>query len=105
MASNRLTRIVVLMSIVFALCSVSARAEDLPRLEHKGGRYTFVVNGKPFFLLGAQVGNSSGWPERLEQLWPLAAAMHVNTLEVPVYWEQLEPREDSFEGQSVRKRV
>ena len=89
------------LALAISLCSAAARAEELPRLEHRGDRYTFVVDGKPFFPLGAQVGNSSGWPERLSELWPLAAAMHVNTLEVPVYWEQLEPREGAFDDSAV----
>ena len=71
--------------------------EAMPRLEHENGRYALLVNGKPYLMLGAQVDNSSGWPERLESLWPLAEAMHVNTLEVPIYWEQLEPADGHFD--------
>lgn len=93
-------------TLAFAtLLGIAASAEELPRLEHQGDRYTFLVDGKPFFPLGAQVGNSSGWPERLSELWPLAAAMHVNTLEVPVYWEQLEPREGTFDDSAVDAMV
>ncbi|MGD0889659.1 MAG: DUF5597 domain-containing protein, partial [Acidobacteriaceae bacterium] len=44
---------------------------------------------------------SSGWPEKLQALWPMAAAMHVNTLEVPVYWEQMEPIEGKFDDSVV----
>ena len=60
-----------------------------------------MVDGAPFFPLGAQVGNSSGWPDRLQTLWPKAEAMHLNTLEVPVYWEQMEPREGIFDDTVV----
>lgn len=56
-----------------------------------------MVDGSPYFLLGAQVDNSSGWPERLHAVWPAAAALHLNTLEVPVYWEQLEPKKGTFD--------
>ncbi|HEY2038440.1 MAG TPA: DUF5597 domain-containing protein [Edaphobacter sp.] len=87
----------------FALAALTcvARATDFPRLEHADGRYTLVVDGHPYFPLGVQVGNSSGWPERLEELWPKAEAVHVNTLEVPVYWEQMEPREGVFDDTVV----
>src|SRR6185437_15306207 len=71
--------------------------QQMQRLEHQNGRFALIVDGQPYLMLGAQVGNSSGWPARLETLWPLASDMHVNTLEVPVYWEQLEPAEGQFD--------
>ena len=94
-----------LILIALALLCRGALAAEMPRLEHIGDRYTLMVDGKPYFLLGAQVGNSSGWPERLDALWPKAAAMHVNTLEVPVYWEQMEPHEGTFDDAVVDKVV
>jgi beta-galactosidase GanA len=89
--------------MIFALGALvaSAAAADLPRLEHANGRFTLMVDGHPFFPLGAQVGNSSGWPEKLAELWPKAEAVHLNTLEVPVYWEQMEPREGVFDDTVV----
>lgn len=85
--------------------AVGARAAELPRLAHENGRYTLMVDGRPYFPLGAQVGNSSGWPERLAELWPKTEALHLNTLEVPVYWEQMEPREGVFDDTGVEEVV
>lgn len=87
--------------LLAVLPATMLRAQDMPRLAQQDGRYALMVDGKPYFELGAQVGNSSGWPAKLDALWPLAAAMHVNTLEVPVYWEQLEPREGQFDDTVV----
>ena len=56
-----------------------------------------MVDGAPYFLLGAQVDNSSGWPDRLQADWPAAEALRLNTLEVPVYWEQMEPAKGTFD--------
>lgn len=98
-------RLTLTLALLFTFCASSVFAEELPRLEHSGGRYMLVVNGKPFFLLGAQVGNSSAWPEKLESLWPKAAQMNVNTLEVPVYWEQMEPREGAFDYSLVDNAI
>jgi beta-galactosidase GanA len=92
---------VALTGLLLGALAVGAHAEDLPRLEHADGRYTLVVDGHPYFPLGAQVGNSSGWPEKLAELWPKAEALHLNTLEVPVYWEQMEPREGVFDDTVV----
>jgi beta-galactosidase GanA len=61
------------------------------------GRATLMVDGSPYFLLGAQVDNSSGWPTRLDAVWPAADLLKLNTLEVPVYWEQMEPVRGSFD--------
>ena len=56
-----------------------------------------MVDGEPFFILGAQSHNSSGWPAMLPQLWSAIQEVHANTLEVPVYWEQIEPRQGQFD--------
>lgn len=82
---------------ISALALPFAFAQEMPRLAVEEGRATLIVDGKPFWLLGAQVDNSSGWPERLQAVWPAAEAMRLNTLEVPVYWEQLEPEKGRFD--------
>jgi beta-galactosidase GanA len=69
----------------------------MPKLVEDHGRATLMVDGAPWFLLGAQVDNSSGWPDRLNAVWPAAEALRLNTLEVPVYWEQMEPVRGSFD--------
>ena len=83
-------------ALAVALCALAvgsahSRAQEMPRLLEQQGRATLIVDGQPFFVLGAQVDNSSGWPERLAAVWPAAERMKLNTLEVPVYWEQMEP--------------
>ena len=69
----------------------------LPRLVHKEGRHALLVDGAPYLILGAQVNNSSAWPTVLPQVWPAIKALHANTVEMPVYWEQLEPRPGVFD--------
>jgi beta-galactosidase GanA len=86
-----------LIVLVGALATVSAMAQEMPRLAQEQGRATLMVDGKPFWILGAQVDNSSGWPERLKAVWPVAETMRLNTLEVPVYWEQMEPERGRFD--------
>ena len=83
--------------VVGMALSVMAWAQELPRLVQQEGRATLMVDGKPYVMLGAQVDNSSGWPERLRQVWPAVERMRLNTLEVPVYWEQMEPERGRFD--------
>ena len=80
---------------------LSAQA-PAPRLVEQDGRHALLVDGTPFLVLGAQIGNSSAWPSLLEQkVWPALEAMHVNTAEAPVYWEQIEPKRGQFDWSNV----
>ncbi len=76
---------------------VRAQGEPIARLEKKDGRFTFLVDGKPFVILGGQVLNDSAYPDRMEPAWAKLKAMHVNTVEYPVYWNAIEPKEGKFE--------
>ena len=85
-------------SFVFILLLAAANlgAGPMPQILRTSGKASLLVDGKPFIILGAQVNNSSGWPSSIEALLPGAEAMHLNTLEVPVYWEDVEPEEGHF---------
>ena len=74
---------------------------DTPRLVEKNGRHALMVDGAPYLVLGAQINNSSSWPDVLPHVWPALEAMHVNTAEAPVYWEQIEPQPGKFDWTNV----
>jgi hypothetical protein len=63
----------------------------------KDGRYALFVDDAPYLMLGAQVHNSSSWPVELPKVWPAMEYLHVNTVEMPVYWEQFEPRPGQYD--------
>ena len=91
------TLLKILMLLAGTFGPVTAIAQQMPRLAQEQGRATLMVDGKPYWILGAQVDNSSGWPQRLQAVWPAAEKMRLNTLEVPVYWEQMEPEKGRFD--------
>lgn len=84
---------------------IPAGAAEMPRLAKKDGRYALMVDGQPFLILGAQINNSSSWPAVLPEVWPAIEAMHANTVEAPVYWEQIEPQRDRFDFANVDELI
>jgi beta-galactosidase GanA len=89
--------LIVLLAAGFS----QAFAAEPPRLAQHEGRYALLVDGKPFLILGGQIHNSSAWPSELPQVWESMAALHANTVEAPVYWEQFEPQPGTFDFTNV----
>jgi len=88
------------MLFLFAVTTISVFAQvndtSVPRIIEKDGRHALLVDGQPFLILGGQAHNSSGWPAMLPNVWQSIEAMHANTLEVPIYWEQIESQPGKF---------
>jgi hypothetical protein len=62
----------------------------------------FKVNGKPFFPIGGQSCNSSGYNDQeSEQAFKIIKLLHGNTLEIPAYWNIVEPVEGKFDFTAV----
>lgn len=93
--------LVALFPFFFTNCS----AAEAPKLVQKDGRYALMVDGRPYLILGGQIHNSSAWPSELPQVWESMAALHTNTIEAPLYWEQFEPEEGSFDYTNVDQIV
>lgn len=97
---TRVLRVFLVLLAMTATASLCLGAEP-PRLVSKDGRWALLVDGRPYLVLGGQVHNSSAWPSELPQVWQSLQALHANTVEAPVYWEQVEPREGQFDWTNV----
>jgi len=74
-----------------------AQSKPIPQLVKMGDKFTLLVDGKPFIMLGGQVGNFSAYPDRMERAQPAFRAMNLNTVEYPVYWNVIETEEGKFD--------
>jgi beta-galactosidase GanA len=84
-----------------AALSITASAAPA-RLEKYGNTRQLVVDGKPFLILGGELGNSSASSAAyMKPHWPRLKAMNLNTVLAPVYWELIEPTEGKFDWTSV----
>lgn len=84
--------------MVFSAAAIGqSNSQPMPRLIEKGGRHALLVDGEPFLILGGQAHNSSAWPGMLPQVWTSIKAMNANTLEVPLYWEQIEAKQGKYD--------
>ena len=87
----------VLCLLVSGKTFCQSGVSPIPKIVEKNGRHAFFVDGKPFLILGGQAHNSSAWPGMMPRVWSAVEAMHANTLEVPIYWEQIEAKQGVFD--------
>ncbi len=68
------------------------------RLERQGTATRLVVEGKPYLVLGGEIGNSSASSEAdIARIFPKLRRIGLNTVLVPAYWDLLEPVEGQFD--------
>jgi hypothetical protein len=85
------------LALTMAASSAFAQGKPIPQLVKNGAKFSLLVDGKPFIMMGGQVGNFSAYPDDMERSWPKFQALNANTVEYPVYWNVIEPVEGQFD--------
>ncbi len=79
------------------LCVTAIQAADIS-LRKQGSATQLYVDGKPFVILGGELGNSSASsPADIARIFPKLQRMNLNTVLVPVYWDMVEPVEGDYD--------
>jgi beta-galactosidase GanA len=92
---HKLVRLALALAATASLAA--AQSKPIPQLVSAGGKFTFLVDGKPFLILGGQVVNDGAYLDRLERVWPKLKSMSANTIEYPVYWNEIEREEGKYD--------
>jgi len=73
-------------------------AHEIPRVDRSQGSAQLIVGGRPFIIFGGELGNSAtGTAAQADEILPRVAHFHINTVLMPVAWEQIEPLEGKFD--------
>jgi beta-galactosidase GanA len=100
---HKLSRNVFIPVLSIALLStLIARTQtpdnQIPHLRKHGNATQLIVDGKPFLILGGELGNSSSSSlEYMRPIWPKLVSLNLNTVLMPIYWELIEPTEEKYD--------
>lgn len=87
--------------ITFLLAAILALPQAYAQksvLHNQNGTPMMYVDGRPFPILGGELGNSSAsCTEDIERIFPKLREMGLNTVLVPAYWDLTEPEEGVFD--------
>ena len=99
-------RVLIICFVAWSGLVASAAAAEIPHLAKQGTARQLIVDGKPFLILGGELGNSAATTlASMDAIWPRLVELNLNTVLVPVYWDLIEPQEGKFDFSLVDRIV
>ncbi len=96
-------RVIAVLCVLACIVSVASAAVNLRK---QGSATQLMVDGKPFIILGGELGNSSASCNAdIERIFPKLHRMNLNTVLVPVYWDMIEPAEGEYDFSLIDKTL
>lgn len=82
------------------------QVSTMPHLAYNNGIYQLMVNDEPYLILGGELMNSSGFDlDYMENAWGKVAELNVNTVFIPISWQQFEPEEGKFDSSYLETHI
>jgi hypothetical protein len=98
---------VLVTTLVAGQLYAQATESPMPRIVHKDGRYALMVDNAPFLILSIEdqdLGLEPSWSPQTKD-WANMEYLHANTVEVPIYWDWIEPQPGQFDFSSIDRLV
>ena len=103
---RKLIRFNLFICLTIIMFSAFSQSAKIPHLQKKGTATQLIVDGKPFLMLGGELGNStSSSIEYMAETWPVLETLNLNTVLAPVYWELVEREEGKFDFSLVEDLI
>jgi hypothetical protein len=78
----------------------------LPMIKEVKGVKQLYVNKEPFLIIGGELLNSSASStEHMKDNWARIRSLNVNTIFLPVNWQQFEPKEGTFDYSLIDSHI
>ncbi len=88
----------LILSILLTILTAGTLSAQKSTLQNQGCSTQLVVEGKPFLILGGELGNSSASAAQdIERIFPKLQRMGLNAVLVPAYWDLTEPVEGQYD--------
>ncbi|WP_207421573.1 GH35 family beta-galactosidase [Desertivirga brevis] len=107
-------QLLIVLALSLALLGACSRVNYLlkqnnlaiPKIKEINGVKQLHVSDEPFLIIGAELLNSSASSVgHMKNIWPRVRSFNVNTVFLPITWQQFEPVEGNFDYSLIDSHI